>query len=365
MKRVSVFIASSAELAEDKQMFDLYFSEKNKLYRPKGIDFDQRTWMDFNSSINREGRLQDRYNSFIKECDIAIFLFHTRIGKYTVEELETAYRTLQESRTSKPRIYIYFKDDGTAGESLKDFRLYCEQKLGHFCDTYSNSDDLLRKFDRQLVLLENEKFISAPGKAEKMRQRFVFTLSYVAAPLVVLTVGYLLYYYYTPASSTVRLQESHQSSLPFKGAELTLQYADKTEKATFRDLSDEIVFKGIHRRYLGKEAHVTISAPGYVYTDSTIRLSANHTFTISRDQSLAVIYGTVKDEDNSPIGGASIRVLDLTAVSDLAGNFRIEIPEDRQRTEQRVEVFKDGYQLWDFTAPVSSEIPWKIILRRK
>lgn len=35
MKKIKIFIASSAELNEDKQMFDLYFSDKNKLYRDR------------------------------------------------------------------------------------------------------------------------------------------------------------------------------------------------------------------------------------------------------------------------------------------------------------------------------------------
>lgn len=37
MKKIKIFIASSAELNEDKQMFDLYFSDKNKLYRDRNI----------------------------------------------------------------------------------------------------------------------------------------------------------------------------------------------------------------------------------------------------------------------------------------------------------------------------------------
>lgn len=86
---IRVFIASSAELDQDKEMFDLYFSDKNKLYREERIVFDHRTWKDFSSSLN-EGRLQDRYNDFIRECDLVIFLFHTRLGRYTREELEVA-----------------------------------------------------------------------------------------------------------------------------------------------------------------------------------------------------------------------------------------------------------------------------------
>ena len=55
------------------------FRIRINFYRDRNIDFDQRTWMDFSSSLN-EGRLQDRYNDYIRECDIVIFLFHTRMG---------------------------------------------------------------------------------------------------------------------------------------------------------------------------------------------------------------------------------------------------------------------------------------------
>ena len=149
MKKVNIFIASSAELHEDKQMFDLYFSEKNKLLRPQDIDLDQRTWMDFSSSLNTE-RLQDRYNEYIRKCDIVVFLFHTRLGKYTKEELEVAYNAFLKNKGKGPRIFIYFKEEGIEDEALKDFKKYCEANLGHFCDTYTDHQDLRIKFDKQL-----------------------------------------------------------------------------------------------------------------------------------------------------------------------------------------------------------------------
>ncbi len=93
-------------------MFDLYFSDKNKLYRDRNIDFDQRTWMDFSSSLN-EGRLQDRYNDYIRECDIVIFLFHTRMGRYTKEELEVAHEIYLKTKAAKPKIFVYFKEEGS------------------------------------------------------------------------------------------------------------------------------------------------------------------------------------------------------------------------------------------------------------
>lgn len=43
MKNIKVFIASSAELDEDKTQFDLYFAQKNKVYSKRYITFEQKT----------------------------------------------------------------------------------------------------------------------------------------------------------------------------------------------------------------------------------------------------------------------------------------------------------------------------------
>ena len=64
-KLVKVLIASSAELDQDKTMFDVYFSDKNKLYRKKDNEFEHRTWKNICSSQN-DGRLQELYNSYIR-----------------------------------------------------------------------------------------------------------------------------------------------------------------------------------------------------------------------------------------------------------------------------------------------------------
>ena len=47
MKRVKVFIASSAELDDDKKELDFFFAERNKIYAERDILFIQKTWKDF------------------------------------------------------------------------------------------------------------------------------------------------------------------------------------------------------------------------------------------------------------------------------------------------------------------------------
>ena len=76
------------------------------------------------------------------------------------------------------------------------------------------------------------------------------------------------------------------------------------------------------------------------------------------------IFGMVKDENNRPIAEATVSIGNLKVLTDEMGSFKIKIPAELQKTQQRVVVYKKGYQLWDFTAPVSNKIPWSIILKR-
>lgn len=360
MKKVRIFIASSAEIDDDKQMFDLYFSEKNKLYRDKNIDFDQKTWKDFNSSI-AEFRLQDRYNDYIRQCDIVIFLFHTKLGTYTTEELEVATKIYKENKYRKPKIYVYFKEND-ADESLQNFKQYCENVLGHFCDIYTDYQDLYLKFDKQLQILENEGYIKPDPVDIKRTGRF-FLLG-ILTPAIIAVAAFLGIFYYTPATSTIRIQDASGSSLDFPGASLTLTYSDRTETAETRISGEEVVIKEIHRRHMGRPARLQVAAKGFNTVDTVLNLEKQVSIDLVRDNSLAKVFGTVKGEDNRPVEGVTVCVADISVVTDAAGNFSITIPSDRQKPEQRVSAYKNGYQLWDFTGPVTEDTPWKIILRK-
>lgn len=361
MKLVKVFLASSVELDEDKTCFDHYFSEKNKIYRKRHIDFDQRTWKDFSSSLNSDGRLQDRYNAYLAECDIAIFLFHTRMGKYTVEELEKAREQYHRSGR-KPRIFIFFKETPDQASEMTDFKRQCEMQWGHFCDTYSTYEELLSKFDKQLQILENEKFIR-PDPIDLPRI-IRFTLLFVLLPLVIIALGFSAFYYFTPNIVTVRVEETSPSPLLFEGAEISIQYADKHETQSLSSVKEELIFKEIHSRHMGKPVKITLSAPGYLQVDTMQELSKNIVLPIQRDNTYGRVFGMVKDEDNTPIEGVCVGIGELQSLTNASGYFSIEIPARLQATEQRVVATKQGYKLWDFTGPVSDKVEWKIILKK-
>ena len=359
MQVIKLFIASSAELDSDKNIFDLYLSNKNKVYKDRYIFFEHRTWKDFRSSI-RVGRLQDDYNKYIQTCDIVVFLFHTRVGKYTLEEFEIAHKQFLKSKGKKPMIYIYFKNqDGEPNPDIEDFKAKYDH-IGHFFDTYHTDEDLLIKFEKQLQILENEGLISPNPIDVKRIVKYGFY--FVFLPLLIMVLGYFSLEYLTPLHMTVRVNEVQSiQAIPFDKGELTLTYADKTEK---QNIHDEVIFKQIASKYKGEKGRIVFEAKGYESIDTTIVLSKLVELPIRRNHSLETIFGTVKDEQNLPLKGVAVSVQNIKVFTDETGSFTINIPFDQQKEEQRLTAYKSGYQLWDFTSSPSKTIAWKIILRR-
>ncbi|MGH7491106.1 MAG: NB-ARC domain-containing protein [bacterium] len=165
-----IFLASSAELKSDREQFEIFISRKNKLWAKKGVFLHLEIWEDFPDAISQT-RLQDEYNKAIRECDIFVMLFCTKVGRYTAEEFETAFE--QFKAMNKPLIFTYFKDapltTGSANKddlsSLWDFQEKLKQ-LGHFPTVYKNIEGLCEHFGNQLDKLAEEGIIpvvSQPG----------------------------------------------------------------------------------------------------------------------------------------------------------------------------------------------------------
>jgi hypothetical protein len=150
-------------LKDDRQQFEIFISRKNQEWHDKGIFLELIIWEDFLDAM-AQNRLQDEYNKAIRECDIFVMLFFTKVGKYTNEEFETAFG--QFKKTNKPFIYTYFKaaeiNTGSMNEkdmmSLFAFKAKLDS-LGHFYTSYKNIDDLKYQFERQLDKLADSGFI--------------------------------------------------------------------------------------------------------------------------------------------------------------------------------------------------------------
>jgi hypothetical protein len=160
LRTIKIFLASSSELKEDRDGFDLHFRQVNDRWIQKGIYLQILRWENFLDAMS-ETRLQDEYNKAVKNCDIFLSLFKTKTGKYTEEEFDTAHRAFKDS--GKPLIYTYFMKtliltDKRLREDLISLWNFQEKLsgLGHYHTHYASIEDLKLQFQQQLDKLIEE-----------------------------------------------------------------------------------------------------------------------------------------------------------------------------------------------------------------
>jgi internalin A len=160
LRTVRIFLASSSELREDRDEFDLHFRQQNDRLRKEGLYLEIVRWEYFLDAMS-ETRLQDEYNKKIRECEIFVCLFFTKTGKFTEEEFGVALRQFKD--TGKPRIYTYFNGAAItpSSERRKDLNSLWDfeeklKALGHFPTVYNNIEQLKNHFRDQLDRLLEE-----------------------------------------------------------------------------------------------------------------------------------------------------------------------------------------------------------------
>ena len=150
---IKIFLASSSELKQDRDAFDLYFRQQNDSLRKKGHYLEIVRWENCLDAMS-ETRLQDEYNQAVKDCDIFVSLFFTKTGKFTEEEFDTAHRQFKE--TGKPLIYTFFKNapvnSGEINDEIESLLQFKEKlkALEHFKADYRDAADLKLQFKDQL-----------------------------------------------------------------------------------------------------------------------------------------------------------------------------------------------------------------------
>jgi hypothetical protein len=158
-RTIKIFLASSSELKEDRDAFDLHFRQANDRWIAKGIYLKILRWETFLDAISGT-RLQDEYNKGVRESDLFVSLFKTKTGKYTEEEFNAAHTAFRAK--GKPIVYTYFKNVQIDAASITDEinTLLAFKKrlsgLGHYPTYYKNIEDLTFQFQQQLEKLIEE-----------------------------------------------------------------------------------------------------------------------------------------------------------------------------------------------------------------
>ena len=156
MRTIKIFLASSEELENDRNAFGNLVRKLDKIYEKRGIRIELFEWEDYDAAYN-DRRKQDEYNERVRASDMFLALFHTKAGKYTIEEFDVA--TEEFRRTGKtPKSYVYCRDLQPGDEEsaeLKEFKRRLFDEMGHYWSRYNNRDSMQLHFVMQLQLVEN------------------------------------------------------------------------------------------------------------------------------------------------------------------------------------------------------------------
>jgi hypothetical protein len=164
MKKIKIFLASSKELNEDRNLFEIQMYRKCKEWLDKEIFLDLEIWEDMSARLVADGS-QSEYNKVVRGSDLFVLLAYTKVGAFTEEEFTNAFVSYKAE--NKPFIFTYFKETTTAEESLQKFK----QKLRdmkHYISPYKDFNDLWNKFNKELERLEVAKFEKNDFGAEAM-----------------------------------------------------------------------------------------------------------------------------------------------------------------------------------------------------
>ncbi|MEN0047814.1 MAG: hypothetical protein AAF806_12200 [Bacteroidota bacterium] len=171
MKKIKIFLASSAELKAEREQFELQIYRKCKQWFDRGIFLHLDVWEDLSARMSGT-RLQDEYNQVIKQVDLFVLLAHTKVGIYTSEEFEQAFGQFQS--TQKPFIYTYFKQsdipaDRANRKQLQSLWAFQDKldELGHFYSSYNDFNDLWNQFNKELDRLEMDNFVETKATTQK------------------------------------------------------------------------------------------------------------------------------------------------------------------------------------------------------
>lgn len=204
------------------------------------------------------------------------------------------------------------------------------------------------------------------GTAKKIR-------FYVIGLVALLLLGCFGYYHWrssTPLQMKINVTEDKNfsiPSLPFAQGTLQCEYADNAVQ-TFKVGADNatVFLNEIPYKYRNSDVHVVFEAEGYRSIDTLVKVQKSLNLSLKRNNDLGVVLGRVVDfETEHPVEGATVTLQDMTVLTDVLGQFRIEIPFAKQDKTQRVRVTKEGYQLWEGMYRPSATDPWYVVLMKE
>lgn len=218
-------------------------------------------------------------------------------------------------------------------------------------------------YEEIIKRLADDGYLQKPDDGKKTR----FYLIGILVLALLGLAGYWIWRVSTPIVMKVNLTEDTAYSipaLPFEKGTLRCEYADNAVQ-TFTVTADNstVFLNDIPYKYHRSNVHVLFEADGYQLIDTVVPVQKALSLNLRRNDDLGVVFGRVVDyKTGQPVVDATVVLRDITSVTDEYGQFRISIPFAKQDKSQRVQVMKEGYEVWEGIYRPSQTEPWHVVL---
>ena len=190
-------------------------------------------------------------------------------------------------------------------------------------------------------------------------------LLFVLVPLLTIVIAYFYNQYriiQTPIDLTITLEnQTKNAELPPLSAQLTLTYKGKTEKKD--NVKQEAIFKNLLPSSK-EDIHLVLEANGFERRDTTFRLQDGFVLPVRRDDTFAWVRGYVSNEEEKPVAGARVVIMNQTTLTNETGHFAIKLPFELQRKKQIIQIFTEKYNTHNSTEPIFSNETIRFVLKK-
>lgn len=162
MKKVNIFIGSSIDEFKNERadITDFIYSLGYLLEDNYGLKVKPKVCENADPAMAAT-RKQDDFNGLIAESDICLFLFCTRAGIYSIEEMDVAFKLIKKRNDGKPIVNVFFRtprEGDVVDDSIAEQRARIDSAYRYDVDYRHFVGNVKFKVIRDLLALKKGTF---------------------------------------------------------------------------------------------------------------------------------------------------------------------------------------------------------------
>lgn len=290
---------------------------------------------DFNTGI-----LTDVIRQHLEESKYLIIICskHSAQSQWVSKEAEAFVKMGRLNRI----IPVFFDDDGTPEKELfptflrEHFKTVSGSELLGIRFTKSAKEQCLIRIVSKMLGIAYDSLWNRHRRQAVGRRRRWCCLSIAAAVAT--------YIFAVPIRLEVKI-ETEAATLPTSDKLSLIVNGTKLDKPFSDTTIRDITLPG-YRRFSNIKIHTDALYFQPVDTELAggVGWKRQVTINLKRDNTFAIYSGWVHTENMTPIKDVSVKVLHLTAKTDVNGKFYIKIPLEHQRLQLPIKLEKEGFQ---------------------